>query len=154
MQLTIRRSIVLSLCAMNAAMAQTLTPDVPYVKDGHERQVLDIYAPAQNPATDLPVMFWIHGGGWQVGDKDNVALKPKAMTERGFVFVSTNYRLLPDITMEDLVADVAAIAQNVFHASEFLGLWVEFQNPTVERNAFAYLGQFFVQDRHRFAQKR
>ena len=43
-------------------------------------------------------MFWIHGGGWQVGDKSDVAEKPKVLTERGFVFVSTNYRLLPEVT--------------------------------------------------------
>jgi acetyl esterase/lipase len=52
-------------------------------------------------------MFWIHGGGWQVGDKSDVALKPKVLTERGFVFVSTNYRLLPDVEMDVLIRDVA-----------------------------------------------
>ena len=52
-------------------------------------------------------MFWIHGGGWQVGDKSDVALKPKVFADRGFVFVSTNYRLLPDVTMDVLIADVA-----------------------------------------------
>jgi acetyl esterase/lipase len=52
-------------------------------------------------------MFWIHGGGWQVGDKGDVALKPKVFTERGFVFVSTNYRLLPDVEMDVLIQDVA-----------------------------------------------
>lgn len=52
-------------------------------------------------------MFWIHGGGWQVGDKSDVALKPKVLTERGFIFVSTNYRLLPDVTMDVLIRDVA-----------------------------------------------
>ncbi|NLS93835.1 MAG: alpha/beta hydrolase [Planctomycetaceae bacterium] len=52
-------------------------------------------------------MFWIHGGGWQAGDKGDVALKPKVLTERGFVFVSTNYRLLPDVEMDVLIRDVA-----------------------------------------------
>jgi acetyl esterase/lipase len=52
-------------------------------------------------------MFWIHGGGWQAGDKSDVALKPKVLTERGFVFVSTNYRLLPDVEMDVLIRDVA-----------------------------------------------
>ena len=32
-----------------------------------ERQVLDVYSPPR--AKDLPVVFWIHGGGWQTGDK-------------------------------------------------------------------------------------
>jgi acetyl esterase/lipase len=54
------------------------------------------------------VIFWIHGGGWQVGDKKDVALKPKWFTEKGFVFVSTNYRLLPDVPMRELIGDVAS----------------------------------------------
>lgn len=89
------------------AAAQKLTSDVPYVEDGHERQVLDIYLPEELGDERLPVMFWIHGGGWQVGDKSDVALKPRVLTERGFVFVSTNYRLLPDVDMDVLTRDVA-----------------------------------------------
>ena len=84
-----------------------LTSDVPYTKTGHERHVLDIYSPEQDAGQLRPVVFWIHGGGWMRGDKTDVALKPRALTERGFVFVSTNYRLLPGVTMETLTRDVA-----------------------------------------------
>lgn len=89
------------------ALAQKLTSDIPYVESGHKRQVLDIHTPEKLRARNLPVMFWIHGGGWQVGDKSDVGLKPKVLTERGFIFVSTNYRLLPDVKMDELIADVA-----------------------------------------------
>ena len=89
------------------AIAQKLTSDIPYVENGHERHVLDVYTPEKPTGAKLPVMFWIHGGGWQVGDKRDVALKPKVLTDRGFVFVSTNYRLLPDVTMDVLIRDVA-----------------------------------------------
>ncbi len=92
----------------SAAMAQKLTSDIHYIENGHERHVLNIYTPEAHNEQHLPVMFWIHGGGWQAGDKSDVALKPKVLTERGFVFVSTNYRLLPDATMEELIGDVAA----------------------------------------------
>ena len=93
--------------ACNVAMAQQLKSDLPYVENGHERHVLDIYTPEESTDKKLPVMFWIHGGGWQVGDKSDVALKPKVLIERGFIFVSTNYRLLPEASMEELVGDVA-----------------------------------------------
>jgi acetyl esterase/lipase len=53
------------------------------------------------------VVFWIHGGGWQGGDKTEVQEKPRAFTERGFVFVSTGYRLLPTVDMGTIVRDVA-----------------------------------------------
>jgi arylformamidase len=47
--------------------AQNVKSNIPYVENGHARHVLDIYAPAN--AKNLPVVFWIHGGGWQQGDK-------------------------------------------------------------------------------------
>ncbi len=90
----------------NGATAQKLTSDIPYVENGHKRHVLDIYTPQEPAGKSLPVMFWIHGGGWQAGDKSDVALKPKVLTERGFVFVSTNYRLLPEVEMDELIGDV------------------------------------------------
>jgi acetyl esterase/lipase len=52
-------------------------------------------------------VFWIHGGGWQTGDKSEVALKPQLFMDRGCIFVSTNYRLLPDVEMDTLIRDVA-----------------------------------------------
>jgi len=90
------------------AVAQKLTADVPYLKNGHARHVLDIYTPEKQARNSLPVVFWIHGGGWQTGDKGDVALKPKVLTERGVILVSTNYRLLPEVTMDELVGDVAS----------------------------------------------
>ena len=100
--------MALSLAVITMASvveAQTVRRDVPYAEPAVERQVLDIYAPAD--AQSLPVVFWIHGGGWQVGDKSDVNLKPQAFMERGFVFVSTNYRLLPNVDMGTLTRDVA-----------------------------------------------
>ncbi len=92
----------------NIAEAQTRTTDIPYIPNGDARNVLDIYTPDQTNDKSLPVMFWIHGGGWQGGDKSDVGLKPKVLTERGFVFVSPNYRLLPNVEMDMLIRDVAA----------------------------------------------
>jgi acetyl esterase/lipase len=87
------------------AHAQRVIRDIPYGK-AHERQVLDVHAPAG--AKNLPVVFWIHGGGWQTGDKSMVALKPKAFMDAGFVFVSINHRLLPTVAMDDITRDVAS----------------------------------------------
>lgn len=99
-----------ALCCLffgQGAIAQKLTKDIPYVEAGHARQVLDIHTPEKPIDQSLPVMFWIHGGGWAAGDKSDAGLKPKVLTERGFVFVSTNYRLLPEVEMDVLIRDVA-----------------------------------------------
>jgi len=96
--------LLLTVAGVSTAGAQQVTRDIKYAT-AHERQVLDVYAPAG--AKNLPVVFWIHGGGWQAGEKTMVALKPKAFTEAGLVFVSTNYRLLPTVDMGALTRDVA-----------------------------------------------
>ena len=94
--------------------------DIPYASPAHERQVLDVYSPPG--AKGLPVVFWIHGGGWQAGDKSDVQLKPRAFTDRGFVFVSTDYRLLPNVEMETIVRDVARSIRWVHeHIAEYGG---------------------------------
>jgi acetyl esterase/lipase len=96
---------ILVAAAGTSAVAQ-VQPTAADVRYGPEKlQALDVYAPAG--ARNLPVVFWIHGGGWQRGDKAEVQRKPQAFIEKGFVFVSTNYRLLPDVEMGTLVRDVA-----------------------------------------------
>jgi arylformamidase len=96
---------VLVLVAGTRAQAQEVQRGVRYADKADERQVLDVYAP--KGARGLPVVFWIHGGGWQTGDKKDVQLKPQALNDKGFVFVSTNYRLLPAVDMGTIVRDVA-----------------------------------------------
>ncbi len=99
------RAAALLLLFLSVGQAQNLTSNIPYADPAHERQELDVYAPEN--ARNLPVVFWIHGGGWQTGDKTDVQIKPRVFAERGFVFVSTNYRLLPDVEMGVLIRDVA-----------------------------------------------
>jgi arylformamidase len=96
---------IVAVASVSEAHAQRVTRDIPY-GTAHARQVLDVYAPAG--ATNLPVVFWIHGGGWQTGDKGMVALKPTAFMAAGFVFVSINHRLLPTVDMGSITRDVAS----------------------------------------------
>jgi acetyl esterase/lipase len=77
---------------------------------------LDIYYPA--PASDYPVMVMIHGGGWRQGDKANedvAALKSQYFVAQGYVFVSVNYRLSPEVMHPVHVQDVAASLAWVYH---------------------------------------
>jgi acetyl esterase/lipase len=90
---------------VSEARAQDVKRNIPYATPAHERQVLDVYAPPN--AKNLPVVFWIHGGGWQTGDKTSVQIKPQFFVDQGFVFVSTNYRLLPSVDMATIVRDIA-----------------------------------------------
>ena len=132
-----RRLLIAVLCALAASHIfsaadgedpaneprQTIVRDVPYFqREGGEARLtsLDVYAPRDGK--DLPVVVWIHGGGWRIGDKRAVQLKPRAFNERGFVLVSINYRLYPDAVYAEQAGDVArAVRWVVDHAGEHGG---------------------------------
>lgn len=113
-------ALLVALAVAAEVRAQDIKRDIPYVEKGHERQVLDVYSPPG--AKGLPVVVWVHGGGWQTGDKKDVQIKPRVFTEKGFVFVSTNYRLLPAVDMDTIVRDVARAVRWVHdHIAEYGG---------------------------------
>jgi arylformamidase len=112
--------LLIALAVLTEARAQEIKRDIPYAAPSHERQVLDVYSPPH--AKNLPVVFWIHGGGWQTGDKSSVQIKPQAFNDKGFVFVSTNYRLLPEVDMGTIVRDIAQSIRWVHdHIAEYGG---------------------------------
>lgn len=61
-------------------------------------------------------MVFVHGGGWRRGDKNGASVPQKVafFTGRGWVFVSMNYRLIPDIAFAENVRDVARAIDWVF----------------------------------------
>jgi len=112
--------LLAALALLTQAQGREVERDIPYAAPAHERQVLDVHSPPR--AKHLPVVFWIHGGGWQAGDKSDVQVKPQAFMDRGFVFVSTNYRLLPQVEMETIVRDIARSIRWVHdHIAEYGG---------------------------------
>src|ERR1700730_13206221 len=93
---------------------------IPYAEPKNERQMLDVYA-APN-AKDQPIVFWIHGGGWRAGDKSSVQKKPQAFVDKGFVFVATNHRFFPNVTVKEMTGDIAKAIRWVHdHAKEYGG---------------------------------
>jgi arylformamidase len=116
------RTVVVLLLLLSPALAADprVQRDVAYVAPKNERQTLDVFAPAEGK--DHPIVFWIHGGGWQSGDKTDVQKKPQAFVDKGFVFVSTNYRLLPNATIKEMAGDIAKSIRWVHdHAQEYGG---------------------------------
>ncbi len=62
--------------------------DVAYVTNGHERQKLDIFLPEKGE--NLPLIVWIHGGGWVGGSKDGCPAF--RFLDTGYAVASINYR--------------------------------------------------------------
>lgn len=112
-----RRDFIAALSALAAApnaFAQSAAPmTVRYARTpgvAADLQSLDIYG-AASPAQKRPIMAFIHGGGWEFGDKANIPHgrdKAGAFVPRGFVFASLNYRLSPAVQHPAHVQDIAA----------------------------------------------
>jgi acetyl esterase/lipase len=87
--------------------------NIEYVKDGHERNRLDLYLP-EKAAGALPLVVWIHGGGWTAGDKAPCPLV--WLVPKGYVVASINYRFLkhgdPPAQIEDSKAAIRWLRAN------------------------------------------
>ncbi len=72
------------------------------------RHRLDIYVPPG--AKNFPVVFFVHGGAWRIGDKDHYHIYSKlakGLAKSGVGMVSTNYRLYPKAKHPAQIKDVA-----------------------------------------------
>lgn len=105
--------------------------NIPYVADGHERQVLDLYTPVNVAASPpRPLIVWIHGGGWRAGSKDGCPPLRHGFVDKGYAIASINYRLSGHAKFPAQIEDCkAAIRWLRAHAGEYgidsqrLGVW-------------------------------
>ena len=61
----------------------------------HERQVLDVVS--SEVCRSAPVILFFHGGSWRWGQKDYHREIGKQFARKGIVFVTSNYRLYPEV---------------------------------------------------------
>ena len=102
-----------------------VTKNIDYWGDGIRRHRLDIIArkDLDRGARAAPVMVYIHGGAWIIGDKREQG-KPMLyeLVARGWVCVTINYRLSPKATWPDHIVDCKrAIAWVREHIAEYGG---------------------------------
>ena len=110
--------------AAKKACPKQPTRDVQYRKvKGVDPKLLsvDLYPP--KTGCPAPVVIWVHGGGWQIGDKSNqMTDKVKLLSELGYMVVSVNYRLTdPSATdpvqypthAEDVAAAIAWVHEKI-----------------------------------------
>lgn len=66
--------------------------DIPYAGTAYARQYLDIFLPAKTDTSGpLPLVIWVHGGGWQNGSKNHTGWQTELLN-KGFALAAINYR--------------------------------------------------------------
>ena len=117
----------------------TVHRDLPYVSDGHPRQVLDLYLPSGGAR--LPLIAWIHGGAFRAGSKEDGV--PVDYLDAGYAIASINYRLSQHARFPAQIEDCkAAVRWLRAHAAQYgldaarFGAW----GPSAGGHLVAMLG--------------
>ena len=74
------------------------SPQLPYPGLNIDRTdedclYLNVWTPATSPDDRLPVMVWIHGGGYQYGSASEIQYGGASLAKKGVVVVTVNYRV-------------------------------------------------------------
>ena len=80
---------------------------------------LDVYSPTGK--TNRPIMIFVHGGAWALGNRGQVGKKPNFFTKAGFVFVSVGYTLYPAASAEKQAMQIAQAIKFVRKNAERFG---------------------------------
>lgn len=112
--------VVASAALVTRLNASDVTPwktDIAYGAD--PAQALDIYRP--DIAGPIPMVLYIHGGGWWSGDKRYVdAAMVRYLLDRGIGFVTINYRNLPEAKHDGIFPPLLAPLQDARRALEYI----------------------------------
>lgn len=112
--LGVRLGGLLMLSLLTACTADTLN----FLTTGHgyrlekalaygpeERQRLDLYIP--DGAQDAPLLFYLYGGSWRKGSRDDYKFLGAAFARKGYIVAVPDYRLYPDVQFPEFVEDAA-----------------------------------------------
>jgi acetyl esterase/lipase len=115
----------LFLVALSAEAQKNIT----YSETANGPQQLDLYLPA-NAKDPVPLIIWVHGGGWKAGSKENCLPVRLGFTGRGYAVASINYRLTGTAPFPAQIEDCkAAVRWLRAHAGQYglnpdrFGVW-------------------------------
>ena len=95
--------------------------DIPYIDDGEQGHLLDIYRLPETPE-DAPVVVNVHGGGLFASYKEVNANFNYEWARLGYNVVSISYRRIPETTLWHQVDDVMAALRYIGVNARRLGL--------------------------------
>jgi acetyl esterase len=95
--------------------------DVRYADGYGSSRLLDVWKPRESTGP-LPVLFYVHGGGFRILSKDSHRYFAYRFAAEGFLVVTINYRLTPAGTFPHALEDVClALLWTLDHAEEYGG---------------------------------
>jgi len=80
--------------------------NIVYARIGERELLLDLYRPEDAEGL-LPVVLWVHGGGWRNGSKD-APNRAVGLVRRGYALASVGYRLSPEAIFPAAIEDCKA----------------------------------------------
>ena len=97
--------------------------DVPYTQRGG-KQAVDVFLPAKarDDGRAHPFIFFIHGGGWIMGDRKMGAVMGRLLASRGIAVVSAGYRLAPGFGLSEQLDDLQSALELVHRKAGEWGL--------------------------------
>jgi len=109
------RFVIIGVCI--AALLALGFPGVPALAAGSDQTditycsidgvdlKLDLHYPSDTTSAALPLIIWVHGGGWTKGDKTTVWGRD-LMPSHGYILASLDYRLAPQYAFPAMIIDV------------------------------------------------
>lgn len=77
----------------NRCLSALENDPVPGTPRSEDCLTLNVWTAAESVAEKLPVMVWLHGGGFQFGAGSDATTDGARLAQKGVVLVSVNYRL-------------------------------------------------------------
>ena len=81
--------------------------NIPYQSTNRHEHLLDVWRPRRRTGA-LPVVFYVHGGGFRILSKDSHWIFGLIFARRGYIAVNINYRLSPKHRFPAALEDTAA----------------------------------------------
>ena len=75
--------------------------NIPY--GSRPRQRLDVFSCG---TAEAPTLLYIHGGYWQMGDKESYGFIGDSALASGYNFVLVEYTLAPEVRMDEIVSEI------------------------------------------------
>lgn len=82
----------------------TIVPDVQYCTAEGKPLLMDVFIPKHRNGVPTPAVLWIHGGGWDHGDKSGHS-SAQFLANEGFVTATLSYRLSGDSPFPAAIED-------------------------------------------------